>query len=125
MMYPDDESTGIMPLRISNNCLKKLQIDWSFCNLTRMFIFNLSVLTYFHKMDEFKHALSSSASVDRGITGSVCRKSPANKIIAPPNRFWFFVNFAMCDLMLPKIFCVPSRTHPQLLIYSAATLWPS
>jgi len=36
-------------------------------------------------MDDLKHAVSSSAGVDRGITyGSDWRKSPANKIIAPP-----------------------------------------
>ena len=74
MMYPDDESTGI----------------FSFCNSTYMFIFNLSVLTSFHKMDDCKHALGSSAGVDHGVTGSIWRKSHAHKIIAPPNRFLFF-----------------------------------
>jgi hypothetical protein len=71
MIYPDDESTGILPLPISSKYLEKTSPDWSFCNLTRTFIFNLNVLTYFHKMDNFKHALSSSADVDHGIIGII------------------------------------------------------
>lgn len=71
-MYPDDVSRSVV------------------CNSTRMFIFSLGVSADFHNMDDFKHALSLPAGVDRGITGNVCRKSPANKIIAPPNWFWLF-----------------------------------
>ena len=78
-MYPDDESTDILQLTISSNCLGKYYPDWSFCKSTRMFIFNLNVLTSFHKTDEFKYALISSAGVDRGTTGSVWRKSPAKQ----------------------------------------------
>jgi hypothetical protein len=52
---------------------KKTSPDWSFCNSTSIFIINLNVLTSFHKMDDFEHALSSSADVDHDITGSVWR----------------------------------------------------
>ena len=47
VMYPDDESTGILSLPISSYCLEKTSPDWSFCNSTRMFIFSLSVLMSF------------------------------------------------------------------------------
>ncbi|GBM74311.1 hypothetical protein AVEN_193305-1 [Araneus ventricosus] len=37
----------------------------------------------FHRYEDFKQACISSALVPRGITGSVCRKSPANTIVTP------------------------------------------
>ncbi|GBO12465.1 hypothetical protein AVEN_134566-1 [Araneus ventricosus] len=37
----------------------------------------------FYKYDDFKQACISSALVPRGITGSVCRKSPANTMVTP------------------------------------------
>jgi hypothetical protein len=118
MIYPDDESTGILPLPISSICLeKKIR---SFCNSTRIFIFNLSVLTSFHKIDEFKHVLISSPGVGRGITGSLNHmpiKSLHHQI-----DFGSFVNLATCSLMLPKIFLC---TLPKLLICSTETLSPS
>ncbi|XP_036322155.1 uncharacterized protein LOC118736164 [Rhagoletis pomonella] len=41
------------------------------------------------KGEDFKHALISSAGVDRGITGNVCRKSPGNNTKAPPKSCSF------------------------------------
>ena len=74
-MYLDHEPTDILPLSMSSNCLKKktspdrfiLDFD-SHVNIYQ------SVLASFHKTDYFKHALSLSACIDRGITGSVWRK---------------------------------------------------
>lgn len=124
LAYPDDDSTGILPLPISSNCLEKLlQIDHCAIQLACSYL--ISVLTLSIKwMTE--HAFKFVNCVDRGITGRVWRKSPTNKIIVPPNRFWFFRK--SCNVrssVLPKIFCVPSCTHPKLLICSAATLWPT
>ncbi|KAK9871883.1 hypothetical protein WA026_015132 [Henosepilachna vigintioctopunctata] len=102
----------------------KTSPNWSF-NSTRMFIFTLRALTSFHKMDDFKQSLSSSAGVDLGITGSVWRTCPANKIIAPPNQFWFSRKSYNMRSNEYKDFCVPSCTHPKLLVCSTATIWPS
>ncbi|KAE9525647.1 hypothetical protein AGLY_014174 [Aphis glycines] len=67
---------SILPFPISNSCSENICADGSFCNCTRIFMVNRSVSTLRHKNDCFKHALISSAKVERGITGKVCRKSP-------------------------------------------------
>lgn len=54
-----------------SNCFEDTFSNWLFCNSTHMFILNFTVSTYFHKLDDFKHALNLSISFDRGITGNV------------------------------------------------------
>lgn len=72
---------------MSSNCSEKTSPVRLSCKSTHMVIFILKVLTYFPKMDKFKHALSSSDGIDRRITGNVSQKSPANQII--PGNFSF------------------------------------
>ena len=53
----------------------------------RIFLLKFSILTFNHKIEDFKHTLSSSIGVDRGITGDIWGESPAYKIIALPIGF--------------------------------------
>lgn len=58
VMYPDDESTGFWHYQYQ-------AIDSEIFLQTAKRL-NLSVLTYFSKIDDFKHVLNSSAGVVRG-----------------------------------------------------------
>ena len=86
-----------------------------------------NILTFFHKLENVKHAFSSSACVECGTamaTGNVYRKSSDNKIIASPNFFGCFVNLLRFYLKSLKIFYAPSCIHPMLLVIIGAIPMP-
>jgi len=76
------------PLHMSNNFLENISADSSFYNTTRIFVLNLRVFTYLHKLNGFKQTLISSAPVDLGMTGNVWRKSLPSRIIVSSMRSW-------------------------------------
>jgi len=55
----------------ASSCLEISAANGSFCNATLMFVVNFNFLTCRHKNEDFRHALSSLAAVDFGMTGSV------------------------------------------------------
>lgn len=87
-MRPLEVSTRIFSLLMFNNYFENTFSDSSFCNMTRIFVVNLRVVTYNHTFDYFKQVLISSVAVDLEITGSVWQKSPSSKIIILPKRSW-------------------------------------
>ena len=80
-------STGAFPFPRVSSCPAKRPAFASPCKWTRMLVVSLKLVTYLQSPDDFKHALSSSAIVPFGITGSVWRKSPASSTKTPPMRF--------------------------------------
>jgi len=84
-----DSSTAIFPIPISNNCFAKCSAEALCCSCTCILVFKVNFCMLCHKTDNLRHALSSSAGVECGITGRVCRKSPDNKISAPPKSYSF------------------------------------
>ncbi|KAF0712674.1 Uncharacterized protein FWK35_00022945 [Aphis craccivora] len=68
---PVKKSIGIWLLPSAISCLENSAADGAFCNTTLMFVVNFNFLTCRHKNDDFRHALTSSAAVDFGMTGSV------------------------------------------------------
>lgn len=64
-------SAGIISLSRSTSCAANCAADASFCNCTRMFLLSFNVFPFLHRGDDFRHALSSCAIVERSMAGSV------------------------------------------------------
>ena len=62
-----------------NEFYKNIFPDHSSCNSTCILLLKFSILMFFHKIEDFKHTMSSSADVDCGITGNVWRKASLTK----------------------------------------------
>lgn len=62
--------------------------------------------TWRQRRDDFKQVFSSSAGVERGITGNVCLKSPANSINAPSIGWLLFLRKSFSvNLSADDFFC--------------------
>ena len=66
-----------------------------------MLVFKVNLCTCPYKTGDVNHALSSSAGVDRIITGKVCRKSPDNKMSVRQRAINFLLNLLMYDGVCP------------------------
>lgn len=125
VMQPVEMSTKLLSFPMSGNSFENTSPYWSFCNSTCMFILNLSFLTCFHKTDDFKDALRSSAGVDRGITGNVWRNHLSTESSHHQPGFEWFVDLASFGLMPAKIFYAPLFVHSKLSICISANVWSS
>ena len=76
VMNPVKVSMATLPFPMFNNCFENTIAVWYRCKTTRMLVVDWSVFTCRHKFDDFRHAFSLCATVDRGIIGRVSRKSP-------------------------------------------------
>ena len=67
-----------------NNCFAKCSADASI--VVHTYWSSKTIFTKSHKTDDLRYTLNSSAAIERGLTGRVCRKSLDNKISAPPKK---------------------------------------
>lgn len=80
----------------------------------------MNFFKYPHRTDDLTHAFSSSAVVERGMTGRICRKFPDNKISVPPKSCPFSLELSVYDQALPMHICesLVIRVHSSYTISS-------
>lgn len=90
VMQPVRTSKGNFPLPMSLSGFENISPDRPFFNSTHIFLLKFSILTCFHKIEDFKHFFNFISWRWPWNHWQCLTKISCYKIIAPPNRFWFF-----------------------------------